>query len=893
MGWFSGARARVALLLKGKASEARFQEEIALHIDLETDRLVREENLPRDEASRRARAGFGGVTQHTETLRRGRGLAWWDGLSLDFTLGGRMLLKYPGLTLVGGLAMAFSIWTGSVTFELVSMMLSPSLPIPGSERIVEIEQFSNQTANDVPARPYDYLAWRGMTTLADIGAYRDVGRNLITRDGDSRPVNAAEVSAAAFRIMPDVPFLGRALTAEDERVESPAVVVLGYDIWRIRFGADSGIVGSPVQLGDTYATIVGVMPKGYAFPVAHELWTPLKVDALDRAAGAGPQLTVFGRLAPAATMEAAQAEATTIGKRVAATTPQTHEHFLPKLKEYANIFGSVNSTDQKLMMSIPVFGAMLLVLVCGNVALLLFARSATRERELVVRAALGASRARIVAQLFVEALVLGGLAATVGIFGAKLALETLAVTFLKLNYGAALPFWLTPSLSPATILYAIALTALAAVVVGVLPALRITRGLGQGLRQGTAGSGMRFGGIWTAVIVAQVAVTVAFPAAVFVTQSELRRIRDTNPGFKSAEYLALKFDMEDRARYARSLDLLRQRITAEPGVAGVSFINHLPLSEGGFPWRYIEMDGVQLRRPDDAGQQTAWTNVARIDPEYFSVLEAPMLAGRAFTPADQRPDAGVAIVDEVFVQQYMPGRNVVGHRVRFVDKSPRKPGEPEPVPEPWLEIVGVAKGLGMKGGVEQSPPIGLYVPAVLTSNVPFHMVVHSRGDPVALVAKVRTLATSVDPTLRMVQVQRMNEVTAGIVWILGFWLRSTAFLSGIAVMLSLAGIYAVLSFTVSRRTREIGVRAALGAGRQRIIMEILRRPVTQVAIGVVLGVGIIGGLASLIEETQLPTVSLIALVGYALFMLGVCLTACVLPTWRALRVQPTEALRAE
>jgi hypothetical protein len=283
-------------------------EEVRFHIDMETEKLVREEGLEPGEARRRALVAFGGVERHKEALRDGRGVAWLGGVSLDLRLGFRLLVKYPGLTMIGSLAMAFAIWVGAVTFELLAMFIFPTLPLPGGDRIVQLQNWDVQANDPEPRALHDFLVWREtLRSVTDLGAYRDVSRNLITRDGGSRPVAVAEITASGFRIAPGPPLLGRGIVAADERAGAPPVVVLGYDVWRTRFGSDPGVVGRTVQLGETYPTVVGVMPEGYAFPVAHELWTPLRPGAFVPAPREGPGITIFGRLAPGATLAEARA----------------------------------------------------------------------------------------------------------------------------------------------------------------------------------------------------------------------------------------------------------------------------------------------------------------------------------------------------------------------------------------------------------------------------------------------------------------------------------------------------------------------------------------------------------------------------------------------------------
>ena len=907
------ARTRLRLLFARRAAESRMNEEIDFHIEMESDRLVREEHLSPGEARRRALVTFGGVTRYKEEMRDGRGLAWLGGLSLDLKLGVRMLVKYPGLTAVGGLAMAFAVWIGVVTFEMAGVVVFPTLPLPGGDRVVQVGNWDVVANEAEPRTLHDFLAWRqNLRSLTDLGAYRDVAQNLIASDGSSGLVVGAEVTASAFRIAPARPLLGRTLVAADEPAGAPPVVVLGYDVWRSRFGSDSQVLGRSVRLGEAFATIVGVMPEGFAFPVSHELWTPLHADALDRGPRAGPAITVFGRLAPGATLASTQAELTALGRQAAAESPGAYEHLRPRVALYTREFGNPRPIDRVLMLSINLFALMLLVLICGNVALLLFARAATRESELVVRTALGASRGRLVAQLFAEALVLGAVATIVGLVAAQYGLGAWGRPFLEKNLGR-LPFWIDPHLTPAAVTYAIALTILGAVIAGVLPALKVTRGLGARLKERSAGAGgLRFGGVWTAVIVAQVAVTVAFPGVAYVEQSELARMRSIDPGFADAEYLGVALQMDSasapaagvagsspagQARFAAALETLRRRLEAEPGVEGVTFVDRMPRMYHRERWAEL----------DDAARSGYEVSTAVVDPSYFEVLQAPIVSGRAFGAADLAPDARVAIVDRGFVDQVMKGRNPVGQRVRLSEGRSLDAAESEAA-RPWYEIVGVVKELGMGHVAQQGRPAGLYLPGSPESagdDGEVHMIVHARGDPMALAPRIRTIATAVDPTLRLGDPERLDEVENAVLWVIGLWLRITVALTAIALLLSLAGIYAVLSFTVAQRTREIGVRVALGASQRRIVAAIFRRPLTQVGLGVVAG-GILIAAGALLLSGHVPDggprrsdaggLSLIhvaVLLGYAAFMFAVCMLACIVPTRRALGVEPTEALRAE
>ena len=340
---------------------------------------------------------------------------------LDFKLGVRMLVRYPGLTTLGGLAIAFAIFTGAGTFEFLTQVVHPKLPFENGERMVVLSLWDAEDGRDHARLLYDYGIWREeLTTVEELGVFDSAVRNLIVEGRGAHLVTGAVMSPSGFRITGVEPILGRALGEEDTRPDAPTAVVLGHGIWTRIFGADPGVLGEVVRLGAESATVVGVMPEGFAFPSAHELWLPLRTDPTSVAPDEGPSVTAFGRLAPGASMAEARAEFAAIQARLAAAHPDTHGGVRGAVRPYARgILGLPGSLSDRLMSTfvlswnLPLL--LFLVLVCGNVALLLFARAAAREGELVVRSALGAGRRRIVGQLFAEALVLAGAGAGLGL----------------------------------------------------------------------------------------------------------------------------------------------------------------------------------------------------------------------------------------------------------------------------------------------------------------------------------------------------------------------------------------------------------------------------------------------------------------------------------------------
>ncbi len=910
---FSGLVARARSLARGirrtSSVDVEMEEEFRHHIELRTRDLMHAGLAPAD-AARQARLEFGSTERYKEKGRQSRGLRRFDDLRaswLDFKLGFRMLVKYPGLTMVGGFAMAFAIAVGTATFEIVAEATGHTLPLPEGDRIVGIQNRDVAASRDERRTSHDFVFWREqLRSVRDLGAYRDVERNLILGTGPGEPVQVAEISAAAFRLTRVPPLLGRTLVDADEHAAASPVIVIGYDEWQRRFAGDSRIVGRAVRLGDERSTVVGVMPAGFAFPVSHEYWVPLRLNVLAYGRREGPSIRLFGRLAPDVSFREAQAELTVLGERTSAHYPDTHRYLRPQLKPFAKTITDPSGEETLALMALNLPVVMLVILVCANVALLMFARAATREAEIIVRTALGASRGRIIAQLFAEALVLGGMAAVVGLAAADFGLRRL-LEIMDFGFYGGVPFWIDLRLSPTTVIYAIALTLLAAAVAGVMPALKVTRGMGTRLRQvGSGGGGLRFGGVWTAVIVCQVALTVAFPAIAFVTRQQAVEIRSGEDGFPANEYLSARLELDRElpngttgveasttafdARFGETRQQIARRLAADPAVAGVTFASLLPRMDHG--QKYVAVDDGGAAPLDPRWPFGYQVRPASVDPNFFDVFDAPILSGRGFRAADEQAGSHAVVVNQSFVKHVLGDRNPIGRRVRYVNVEDSRAGRAtSEASSPWYEIVGVVGDLAMTIDRDRVP--GIYHPMRADHAASAHVAVHVRGDPGSFAPRFRGIVAAVDPTLRLYDVMSLDRLADSELQTLGFVSRLLAVVSVIALTLSLAGIYAVMSFAVARRTREIGIRIALGANRRRVVAAVFRQPLTQLGIGIAVGAALLVGMSLVARGGMMPARSFVLVVAYAALMMAVSLLACVVPTRRALRVEPTEALRAE
>jgi predicted permease len=472
--------------------------------------LARDLAVEPDEARRRALAAFGGVEKHREALRDGRDTAWLNGLSLDLKLGVRMLAKYPGLTLVGVLGMSVAVTIGALAFTAVNAVTGTSLPFNEGDRVIAIRNIDAQKHDDAAETVlHDLETWRHeLNTVEELSAYRIVPTNLVVGNAAPVSVRAAEMTASGFRLTRVQPVIGRYLTNEDEQAGAPDVAVVGYDLWQNRLGGRPDAVGSIVQLGATRYTVVGVMPRGFAFPIDNSVWTPMRLDPLRYTRGAAPSINAFGRLTPGASLADAQLQLTTIGQRLATAYPETHQHIRPRVSYYTRSFLDSPGFAGLLHLG-QVVVSLLLVVIGINVAVLVYARTASRTSEIAVRTALGASRRRIVMQLFGEALALSSVAALVGIVVAHFVFQRVE-SMVRLSADGQLPYWMQLRITPSVVVYVVGMAILAAVIIGVIPGLKATRhNLAANIKDSSGSMSIRLGRSWTALLVAQVAISVA------------------------------------------------------------------------------------------------------------------------------------------------------------------------------------------------------------------------------------------------------------------------------------------------------------------------------------------------------------------------------------------------
>jgi putative ABC transport system permease protein len=889
--------------------DAEMHDEMRLHIELDAERRMKQ-GLGADEARRQAAMAFGGVETWRGASRDALGFTWARGLSIDLKLGSRMLAKYPGLTIVAVFALSLAIGAGAGYLEFVNDLIHGKLPLAEGHRIVGIQNWDQQTGRPDHRSTADFVAWRGtLHSFEDLAAYRQLDRNLMTGDGRVEPVRGVAISAAAFRIARVPPLLGRTLVADDERLGAAPVAVIGYDVWMQRFDGDKSAIGRTVRLGNDVYTVVGVMPAGFGLPVSHGLWVPLALNAPSYARRDGPPLRIFARLASGVELSTAQAELTSMALRHATEFPETDRHIRPIVKPYVeSLWAALEDSKMQTLVfySANVLFLGLLVLCGANVATLVFARTVSRDAEISIRTALGASRARIAGQFFAEALVLCAVAMACGLAFAKLALQWVKHT-VTVAQGRPMMFWWNDDLSLVTLVYAAVLAIVAALIVGITPALKATgRRVQDRLRHasGASSARLKFGGVWTVVIVMQVAVTVIFVAIVGILgwAAYVSNGGERPRYFPDTQYVGMQLLFEPATADTRVRAIyheLERRLAAEPGIVGVTYAGRLPGTNQAET--RVDIDdgsgGVEPARRgdgslvDDEEERREFpgrrVRFAQVGVNFIKTFQAPIVAGRAFTEADFAAGRNVAIVDGTFVRLVLGGRHAIGRRVRDAERNGKPAG-------PWIEIIGVIRDLTD----ETDKPAGdavMYRPTPPEAVSALHVAVHTMSNPSAAMSRIRLIANDVEPTLRLFEMQTMDKVGESDRLALDFFARLLGGISAVALLLATAGVYALMSFTVARRTPEIGIRLALGASPGRIMLSTFSRALAQVGLGLAIGsipaLVLLRNLGPELAPVAGNHTAAVTCLAATCFVAIVTTLACITPARRALLVQPTDALK--
>ncbi|HVF45420.1 MAG TPA: ABC transporter permease [Pyrinomonadaceae bacterium] len=811
----------------------------------------------------------------------------------DLKFGGRALWKSPGFTLVAVASLALGIGANTAIFSLVNTVLLRPLPARDPSRLVSVSVLGRDDSMLAFSYPtYKDYRERSGDALSGIFAER-LGPMSLSRDGNNQRVWGYLVTGNYFEVLGVAAARGRALTSDDDRapLASP-VAVLSHGAWVRRFGADTSIVGKDITLNGHPFRVVGVMPEGFVgaeVVYTPEVWVPMTMQEWIEPGNAWLErrttqnIFAVGRLKDGVTREQAEASLNVLAKRLGEEYPDTNEGqriaLVPPGFIVPQLRGAVVGFAAVLMAAV----ALVLLIACVNLANLLLARASSRRKEIAIRLAMGASRWRVVRQLLTESLLLSLAGGVLGLLLAMWILDLVAAYRPPID----VPLWIDVHVDARVMAFTLASSVLTSLLFGLVPALQSARAeLVPALKDAGGQAGRTRTRLRSALVVAQVMLSLVVLVAAGLVVRALGRLQTVSPGFEVERGLVASFDLGlqnyDEARGRDFERRLVERVRQLPGVKAASLTDLMPLSLN-YSSSDVHVEGQQMGR----GANAPISMVATVEQEYFKAMGIPVVAGRAFGEADREDSTKVVIVNETLARRFFPGENpsqgAVGRRISFRSDE-----------GPWLEIVGVARD-GKYWTIGEAPQLFVYSPLSQSYSQTATLVVRSEGDPRPLAAAIRAEVARLDPSLPLFDVKTMGEHMG----VSLFPARVAALLLGgfglLALLLAAMGVYGVVSYSAAQRTREIGIRLALGARARDVLRLVAGRGMALVAAGLVTGLAVAFALTRWMEgvlygvsATDALTFTLVVLL-----LAGVALLACLVPARRATKVDPMVALRHE
>lgn len=885
-------RRRLRALFQRRDMERDMDEEMRFHVEMEARDLVHNEGLLPAEARRRALIAFGGRDRALDQAREVYVGRWLEDLMQDARHSLRMMRRTPGFSLVAVLTLALGIGATTAIFSVVDGALLRPLPYRDSNMLVSVwSRFLPESGfgfEQFPLSPPEYLDYREHTrALDDVAALHGYRATVIQADGSAIPTRGVAATPNLFEVLGVRPSLGRIPTEAEAVPGGPQIVVLGHALWRRAFGADSAVLGRTIRINGRATEVVGVMPAGFAYPSdATELWTPLAFDAEQQLSRSSHFLVAVGRLAQGAKLDRASAEMDALMQQWRAEFPDVHTgHFLylrPLLDDYV-------ADARPALLTLLGAVAFVLLMVCTNVVNLLLVRLEARQRELSVRRAIGASRLRIVRQFLVEGAVLSLVGGLAGIGLAYLAVD------LTLTLGAdSIPRADNISVDGRVMLFSSGIALFTTLVFAVAPVLALSgaephRGMaGEGRGATSGGARLR---LRHTLVAAQVALAVVVVIGAGLTVRSFGELTAIDPGFRAENVLVAGLSVPS-GDYPESDDVIRvyeqlvDRLAQLPGARSAAAFSTLPLSDGASNIDFR----VEGMAPPAPGDPATSGDMIIADPGYIATMGINLIEGRFFQPADRLDGMPVSVVNRQLAQMFWPGVSAVGKRIRIA-------GDDD---SPWLTIVGVIDDVQFRTLADEVRPawylpLAQMGPSLGNPARSFTVAIRTQGEPTSLAPSLREAVRGIDQTLPVITLRPLENVVAESVATPRFTMAMLGLFAALALALGAIGIYGVLSYAVARRTREFGIRMALGAGRRELTTIVLGQTLRIVLLG--LGIGLVGALlATRLMQGLLYGVSATDPGTYAAVAATVCvvgLAACALPLWRALSSDPVSALRAE
>ena len=802
---------------------------------------------------------------------------------LRFTL--RLIGKDRWFSAVAIVALALGIGVNAIGFTIVNAAFLRGLPVPDADRLFMLVWQARHGRS--PASYADLEDWRaGSHAFAGIAAFRNGSMNLSDDRAFPEQVRGTWLTPNAFGTLGQQPLLGRDFASGEDRPGADPVAIIGYRLWKNRYGSDVNVLGRSIRLNGQPATIVGVMPDGGRFPNNTDVWAPLVLSEAERARSSRV-LQVFGRLRDGASQQEAQTELNARAQQATAAYPDVYKDLLgARVQTFTEAYIGGPARIVFLVM----MGAVccVLLIACANVASLLLSRSAYRAREIAVRIAMGATRARVVRQLLLESLVFGCIGGGLGLLLAGAAARMLDAAVQDPDK----PYWIVFAVDYTVFGYVAAICVLTAVLFGLAPALHVSRTqINDALKEGARGSvGTRrvrwFSGT---MVVVEIALTIVLLVGAGLMVRSFLKLYTLEVGIRTDHLMTMRMVLP-ATKYATPdarrafYDAAMTRIGAVPGIDAVAATTSVPPFGRG--QRALEVEG----QPASTAGQSMNVSSVRISPEFFDVVGVTLQRGRTFTDRDGTPGSETVIVNEQTAAQFFPGQDPLGRRIRFGQDS--RPGQPAEV---WRTIVGISPSIRHGSGTRNEPNPVVYEPYRDDPPTEISMLVRSPLPPGAVMDAIRREVQSVDRDQPVFTIQTLDQLLAENRWPFRVFGGLFALFAGIALVLSAVGLYAVMAYSVTQRTQEIGVRIALGAERSQVAWLVLKRGLIQLGIG--LTIGLAGALAmSRVLRTvvvQITPTDPLTFATITVLLTVVAIAACLVPARRATRIDPLVALRAE
>ncbi|HWS87819.1 MAG TPA: ABC transporter permease [Pyrinomonadaceae bacterium] len=801
----------------------------------------------------------------------------------DLRYGLRVLWKAPGFTAVAVLALALGVGANTAIFSVVNGVLLRPLPFAEPERLVMVWMDNRVMGlrEDLNSYP-NYVAWRDEgRAFEHLAAFTSSSPTLTSERGEPERLQGASATANFFGALRVQPALGRLFTAEEEAEGQDGVVVIGHGLWRRRFGGQPDIVGQQITLNGRSRTVIGVMPQGFKFPSEAEVWVPLAPPASLREQRQSFWLSMVGRLKPGATVEGAQAELSAVAARLEKEFPDSNQGYGAYVVSlHEQVVGRVSTALWVLLGAV----GFVLLIACANVANLLLARAAAREREIAIRRALGAGRARLIRQFLTESVLLALVGGALGLL-----LAVWGVDVLVALAPSDLPRLDQVGVDGRVLLFTVGISVGTGLLFGLAPALQAAQGdLNESLKEGGRGGGEGARGrrVRNALVVAEVALALVLLAGAGLMIKSFLRLQEVDLGFNAEHVLSMRVQLSgtnyrEGARAVAFYEQLVERIEATPGVqaaaaVGTVFLSSTPNSS----WFSIE------GRPAFPPNERVEVPIDPVTPNYFRAMGVPLLKGRAFDARDRQDAPAVTVVNETFARRFFPGEEAVGKRIKY--GPPDSDGQ-------WITIVGVV-GDTRRTGFDAAVRPETYLPHAQAPARGMMLVVRSSAaDPSALANAVRGAVSSLDREVPVFQVRTLDELLSGMMAQRRLNMLLLAIFAGVALLLAAVGIFGVMNYAVSQRTHEIGLRVALGAQGRDILRMVVGQGMALVLAGLVLGLVCALALTRLMSSLLygVSAADPVTYAGIALLLAAVALLACYLPARRAMKVDPMEALRYE